>query len=160
MDGGMKTPVLALVFVCGILAGFGIHALAFTTPSDSGEIAIYTKDAPEPIGPYSQAMLCGDYLFLSGQIGLDPATGTLSDTVAGETGQAMENLRAVLHQVGLDFSDVVQTRIYLTDLADFDTVNTVYAEYLQEPYPARAAVEVAGLPKGARVEIEMIAKAW
>jgi 2-iminobutanoate/2-iminopropanoate deaminase len=103
-------------------------------------------------------MLCGDYLFLSGQIGLDPATGTLSDTVAGETGQAMENLRAVLHQVGLDFSDVVQTRIYLTDLADFDTVNTVYAEYLQEPYPARAAVEVAGLPKGARVEIEMVAK--
>ena len=69
----------------------------------------------------------------------------------------MENLRAVLQQAGLDFSDVVQTRIYLTDLADFDAVNTIYAEYFDEPYPARATVQVAGLPKGARIETEMIA---
>ncbi|WP_292519646.1 Rid family hydrolase [Methanoculleus sp.] len=87
-----------------------------------------------------------------------PATDNLSDTVAGETGQAMENLRAVLREAGLDFSDVVQTRIYVTDLADFDAVNAVYGEYLQEPYPARATVQVAALPKGARVEIEMVAR--
>jgi 2-iminobutanoate/2-iminopropanoate deaminase len=101
---------------------------------------------------------CGDYLSISGQIGLDPATGNLSGTVAGETRQTMENLRAVLAEGGLDFPDVVQTRIYLTDLADFDAVNAVYGEYLQEPYPARATVQVTGLPKGARVEIEMVAK--
>lgn len=152
MDGGVK--VLALVFACGLLAGFGVYAVLSFAP---GETALYTANAPEPIGPYSQAVRCGDYLYLSGQIGLDPATGNLSGTAAGEARQAMENLRAVLAEGGLDFSDVVQTRIHLTDLADFDTVNAVYAEYVDEPYPARATVQVAALPKGARVEIEMIA---
>ncbi|WP_366515225.1 Rid family hydrolase [Methanoculleus sp.] len=85
-------------------------------------------------------------------------TGNLSGTVTGETTQAMENLRAVLSEAGLDFSDVVQTWIFLTELTDFDTANAVYAEYFNEPYPARAMVQVAGLPKGARVEIEMVAK--
>ena len=150
-----STMILALVFACGLLAGFGIYEIV---SSDPGEIALYTANAPEPIGPYSQAVQCGDYLFTSGQIGLDPATGNLSGTAAGETRQAMENLRAVLLEADLDFSDVVQTRIYLTDLADFDAVNAVYAEYFKESYPARATVQVAGLPKGARVEIEMIAK--
>jgi len=103
-------------------------------------------------------VLCGDLLFTSGQIGLDPATGALPDTVAGETKQTMENLRAVLREAGLDFPDVVQTRIYVTDLADFDTVNAVYAAYFEEPYPARSTVEVAALPKGARVEIEVVAR--
>jgi 2-iminobutanoate/2-iminopropanoate deaminase len=158
MDGDMKTPMLALVFACGILAGLGVYAIVASAPSDPGKTALYTANAPEPIGPYSQAVQCGDYLSISGQIGLDPATGNLSGTVAGETRQTMENLRAVLAEGGLDFPDVVQTRIYLTDLADFDAVNTVYGEYLQEPYPARATVQVAGLPKGARVEIEMVAK--
>ncbi|KAF5087476.1 RidA family protein [Methanoculleus horonobensis] len=153
MNGG--TTILALVFACGLLTGFGIYAVL---SSDPGKTALYTENAPEPIGPYSQAVLSGDYLYLSGQIGLDPATGNLSDTVAGEARQAMENLRAVLREADLDFPDVVQTRIYVTDLADFDTVNAVYAEYLNEPYPARATVQVAGLPKGARVEIEMVAK--
>jgi 2-iminobutanoate/2-iminopropanoate deaminase len=146
--------ILVLVFACGLLAGFGVYAIVSTAPE---EIALYTANAPEPIGPYSQAVRCGDYLFMSGQIGLDPATGNLSGTAAGEARQAMENLRAVLAEGGLDFSDVVQTRIYLTDLADFDAVNAVYAEYFKEPYPARATVQVAGLPKGARVEIEMVA---
>ncbi|KUG19984.1 endoribonuclease l-psp [hydrocarbon metagenome] len=158
MDGSMMIPMLVLVFVCGILAGFGIYAIVLSAPSDSLQTALYTDHAPEPIGPYSQAVQCGDYLFMSGQIGLDPATGNLSDTVAGETRQVMENLRAVLLEAGLDFSDVVQTRIYLTDLADFNTVNAVYGEHFKEPYPARATVQVAGLPKGARVEIEMIAR--
>lgn len=152
MNGG--TMILALVFACGLLAGFGIYAIVSSTP---GETALYTANAPEPIGPYSQAVQSGDYLFISGQIGLDPVTGNLSGTAAGEARQAMENLRAILAEGGLDFSDVVQTRIYLTDLADFDAVNAVYAEYLNEPYPARATMQVAALPKGARVEIEMIA---
>lgn len=154
----MKTPVLALAFVCGILAGFGVYAVLSPVPSDPQQTALYTADAPEPIGPYSQAVRCGSYLFMSGQIGLDLATGNLSDTVACEARQTMENLRAVLLEAGLDFSDVVQTRIYLTDLAEFSTVNAVYAEYFNEPYPAWATVQVAGLPKGARVEIEMVAK--
>lgn len=153
-----STILLALVFACGILAGFGVYAIVSSAPPDAGTIALYTENAPEPIGPYSQAVRCGDYLFMSGQIGLDPATGNLSGTADGEARQAMENLRAVLAEGGLDFPDVVQTRIYVTDLADFDAVNAVYGEYLQEPYPARATVQVAGLPKGARVEIEMIAK--
>lgn len=156
MDGGVK--VLALVFACGLLAGFGIYAVLSSAPPDPGKIGLYTGDAPDPIGPYSQAVQCGDSLYLSGQIGLDPATGNLPDTVAGETRQAMENLRAVLLTAGLDFPDVVQTRIYVTDLADFDTVNAVYGEHLQEPYPARATTQVAALPKGAKVEIEMVAK--
>ncbi|KDE56033.1 endoribonuclease [Methanoculleus sp. MH98A] len=148
--------ILALVFACGLLAGFGIYAI-IAPPPDPERIALYTDDAPEPIGPYSQAVQSGDYLFISGQIGLDPVTGNLSGTAAGEARQAMENLRAILAEGGLDFPDVVQTRIYLTDLADFDAVNAVYAEYFNEPYPARATMQVAALPKGSRVEIEMIA---
>lgn len=153
MDGGVK--ILTLVFACGFLAGFGAYAVL---SSDPGETALYAADVPEPIGLYSQAVRCGDYVFTSGQIGLDPATGNLSGTAAGEARQAMENLRVLLLEAGLDFSDVVQTRIYLTDLADFETVNTVYAGYFDEPYPARATLQVAGLPKGARVEIEMVAR--
>ncbi len=128
MNGTVKTPMLALVFACGILAGFGVYAIISSAPPAPGKIALYTENAPEPIGPYSQAVQCGDYLFMSGQIGLDPATGNLSGTAAGEARQAMENLRAVLAEGGLDFPDVVQTRIYLTDLADFDAVNAVYGE--------------------------------
>lgn len=156
MDGGVK--ILTLVFACGLLAGFGVYAIVSSAPPDPVHASLYTANAPEPIGPYSQAVRYGDYLVTSGQIGLDPATGALPDTVAGETVQAMENLRVILLEAGLDFSDVVQTRIYLTDLADFETVNTVYAGYFDEPYPARATLQVAGLPKGARVEIEMVAR--
>lgn len=152
MNGG--TMILALVFACGLLAGFGIYAIVSSAPGKTG---LYTDDAPEPIGPYSQAVQCGEYLFMSGEIGLDPATNNLSGTAAGEARQAMENLQAILAEGGLDFPDVVQTRIYLTDLADFDAVNAVYAEYFNEPYPARATMQVAALPKGSRVEIEMIA---
>ncbi len=156
MDG--STIIAVLLFVCGLLAGFGVYAIVSSAPPAPVHAALYTENAPEPIGPYSQAVQCGDYVFMSGQIGLDPATGNLSGTAAGEARQAMENLRAVLLEADLDFPDVVQTRIYLVDLADFDAVNAVYAGYLQEPYPARATVQVAGLPKGARVEIEMVAK--
>ncbi|NLN09232.1 MULTISPECIES: Rid family detoxifying hydrolase [Methanoculleus] len=113
---------------------------------------------PSRFGQYSQAVPCGGYLFMSGQIGLDPATGTLLDTVEGEARQAMENPWAVLLEAGLDFSDAVQTRIYLPDLANFETVNAVYAAYFEEPFPVRSTVEISALPRGARVEIEMIAR--
>ena len=115
--------------------------------------------APEPVGPYSQAVERGGWVFLSGQIPLDPATGRL---VAGEieeqTHQVLANLRAVLDAAALSLADVVRTTIYLVDLAHFPRVNTVYAEYFaREPQPARATVQVAALPLGASVEIDAIA---
>ncbi len=119
---------------------------------------VHTDKAPRAIGPYSQAIDTGDFVFLSGQIGLDPGTGQMKAGVEEQTHQVMRNLQAVLEAVGLDFSHVVKTTIYLQDLNDFQKVNEIYASYLQEPYPARATVQVAALPKGALVEIEMIAK--
>ena len=119
---------------------------------------IHSPQAPAPIGPYSQAVRAGDTLYLSGQIALDPATGALvaGDLVA-ETHQVMRNLQAVLQAAGLDFSHVVKTTIFLRDMADFGTVNTVYGSYLGDTPPARETVAVAGLPKDVRVEISMIA---
>jgi 2-iminobutanoate/2-iminopropanoate deaminase len=97
-------------------------------------------------------------VYLSGQIGIDPATGNLTGGIEEQTIRAMENQRAVLAESGLSFSDVVQTRIYLVDLNDFATVNRVYGTFVTSPYPARSTVQVAGLPKGALVEIEMVAE--
>ena len=120
--------------------------------------AIATSDAPGAIGPYSQAIAAGGLVFLSGQIGLDPATGTLvGGTVEDETRRVLENLRAVLAGAGLESDAVVRTTVYLTDLADFPRVNQVYAEFFRAPFPARATVQVAALPRGARVEIDAIA---
>jgi len=120
--------------------------------------AIHTDRAPQAIGPYSQAVEQGAFVFLSGQIGLDPASGTL---VGGGTGaeaeQVLKNLQAVLAAAGLGFEHVVRTTIYLVDLADFTTVNEIYGRYVREPFPARATVGVAALPRGARVEIDAIA---
>ena len=121
--------------------------------------AITTDQAPRAIGPYSSAVVVDGWLFVSGQIPLDPQTGLL---VAGDVGQqtrrVMENLKAVLAAGGASFGNLVKTTIYLTDLADFEQVNAVYGSYLTLPYPARATVGVAALPKGARVEIEAVAR--
>ncbi len=119
---------------------------------------VHTDGAPKAIGPYSQAVDTGDWVFLSGQIGLDPNTGQMAPDLESQTHQVMKNLKAVLEAANLDFHHVVKTTIYLVDLQDFQTVNEIYASYLEEPYPARATVQVAALPLGARVEIEMIAK--
>ena len=120
--------------------------------------AITTNDAPQAIGPYSQAVRIGDWLFCSGQIGLDAATGDLvPGGVVAEAGRVLENLRAVLGATGGSLGDVVRTTIYLVDLADFGRVNEIYAQYFQMPFPARATVGVAALPRGARVEIDAIA---
>ena len=120
---------------------------------------ITTPAAPSAIGPYSQAIAVGEWVFCSGQIAIDAASGRLVEGgIEHETRQVMENLREVLGAAGLHFSDVVKTTIYLVDLGDFDVVNRIYGEHLDAPYPARATVEVAGLPRGARVEIEAIAR--
>jgi 2-iminobutanoate/2-iminopropanoate deaminase len=114
--------------------------------------------APAAIGPYSQAIIYGNTLFCSGQLGLDKSGAKI---VAGgaeaEARQALDNLRAVLAQAAMTLDDVVKTTIFLTDLADFETVNRTYSEYFKSPYPARSTVQVAALPRGARVEIEAIA---
>jgi len=121
-------------------------------------IKVETMQAPAAIGPYSQAIKAGDFLYCSGQVPLVPGTG---DLVAGgieeQTKQSLENLLAVLNEAGVDFNSVVKTTIYLTDLGDFSVVNDIYASYCGVIAPARATVEVAALPKGALVEIDAIA---
>jgi 2-iminobutanoate/2-iminopropanoate deaminase len=119
---------------------------------------IVTKDAPAAIGPYSQAVRAGELVFLSGQIPLDPATGTIVEgDIATQTRRVMENLRAVLAAAGCTFADVVRTTIYLVDLGHFGAVNEAYGAFLTEPFPARATVQVAALPRGAQVEIDAVA---
>lgn len=120
--------------------------------------AINTAAAPAAIGPYSQAVVAGGLVFLSGQIPLDPVTGqVVAGGIAEQTRQVMQNLAAVLAAAGADFSRLVKTTIYLTDLADFAVVNGIYGEYFSGTFPARATVQVAALPKGVAVEIEGIA---
>lgn len=119
---------------------------------------IATSKAPAAIGPYSQAVLIGDTLYTSGQIPIDPATGALVQGGIKEQGtRVFENLKAVLEQAGTDFSKVVKVNVFITDLNDFAALNELYATYFEKPYPARSCVQVSGLPKGALVEIEMIA---
>ncbi len=120
--------------------------------------AITTAAAPRAIGPYSQSVRAGQWLFLSGQIGLDPSTGELvAGGVEVQTRRVLENLGAVLRTAGASFEHVVRTTIYLTDLADFNRVNDIYGQFFAAPYPARATVGVATLPRGACVEIDAIA---
>jgi 2-iminobutanoate/2-iminopropanoate deaminase len=122
--------------------------------------AIATTAAPAAIGPYSQAVLAKPFLFVSGQLSIDPATGEfVSGGVAEQAEQAIVNLAAVLAAAGLTLADVVKTTVFLTDMADFAAVNEVYARHFTGPVlPARCAVAVAALPKGARLEIEAIAR--
>ncbi len=119
---------------------------------------IATNDAPQAIGPYAQAVRAGQWVFLSGQIGLDPASGELvSGGVVAETERVLANVRAVLAAAGLGVEHVVRTTIYLVDLGDFARVNEIYGRVFNAPFPARATVGVAALPRGARIEIDAIA---
>jgi len=121
---------------------------------------ISTPEAPKAVGPYSQAVAAGNLLFCSGQIPLRPATGELLEgDVTEQTTQVLENLGAVLRANRMTFSDVVKTTVFLTDLGDFAAMNDVYAIYFPSNQPARSTIQVAALPKGARVEIEAIAMA-
>lgn len=123
-----------------------------------GKEIIAADTAPAAIGPYSQGIAAGGFVFLSGQIPLDPATGELQGVTASEqTERVMENIEAVLAAAGLGFGDIVKTTIFLTDLADFAAVNEVYGRRFQQAPPARSTVQVAALPRGAKVEIETIA---
>lgn len=120
---------------------------------------LHTKDAPEAIGPYSQATTAGGFLFTAGQIALDPATTQVVEgDVSAQAERVMTNLTAVLKQGGCGWKDVVKTTIFLADMTDFTKVNEVYARYLGDTKPARSTVAVAGLPRGVRVEVECIAR--
>ena len=119
---------------------------------------VHTADAPAAIGPYSQAVKANGFLFTAGQIALDPATmQVVEGDVSAQTDRALQNLGAVLAAAGASWSDVVKTTIFLADMADFGAVNEVYSRALGEARPARSTVAVAGLPRGVRVEIELIA---
>jgi 2-iminobutanoate/2-iminopropanoate deaminase len=121
---------------------------------------ISTSDAPAALGPYSQAVRVGSMMFCAGQIPLDPKSGQIvSGGVEAQTKRVMENIGAVLKAEGLTYDHVVKTTIFLMDLNDFQTVNEIYGSYFKQAPPARSTVQVAGLPKGARVEIEVIAMA-
>ncbi|MBS1924159.1 MAG: RidA family protein [Bacteroidetes bacterium] len=120
---------------------------------------INTTMAPAPIGPYSQAVQCGNILFVSGQIALDPANGQLITTsISAQTTRIMQNIEAILQAAGLNFSNIVKTTIFLTSMSDFDEVNKVYGSYFKDNFPARETVAVAGLPKGVNVEISVTAE--
>ena len=119
---------------------------------------ISTQKAPGAIGPYSQAVRAGDMLFTSGQLGLNPETGVLAEGVRAQADQALKNLGAILHEAGLDYKDIIKTVVFIKNMADFKTVNEVYAQYFTANYPARSCVEVAALPMGGLVEVECVAR--
>ena len=120
---------------------------------------ICTKNAPAAVGPYSQAIVCGDLVFLSGQIPLVPETGLVADGgLEAQAHQMFANIKAVLAEAGMSLSNVVKTTVFMTDLSQFAAFNAIYAEYFKAPYPARSCVEVSALPKGVLVECELIAR--
>ena len=120
---------------------------------------ISTKKAPAAIGPYSQAIQVGNLVYTSGQIPIDPATGVFAEGgIKEQTRQSLTNVKAILEKVGLTMSNVVKTTVFMADMNDFADMNSIYAVFFSEPYPARSAVAVKTLPKGALVEIEVIAE--
>lgn len=127
-------------------------------PTGKAKAEIRSDGAPAAIGPYSQGVSSSGFVFISGQIPLDPASGeVVSGSVGIQTRRVLENLKALLEEAALTMDSVVKTTVYMTDLAEFTAMNEVYAEYFTEPYPARATVEVKALPKGVAVEIDAVA---
>ena len=118
---------------------------------------VSTANAPAAIGPYSQALDLGNMVFVSGQLPVDPATGVMPEAVEEQAKQSLANIKAILAEAGLGMENVVKTVIFLSDIRDFAAVNAVYAEAFAQPYPARSCVQVAAIPKGAKLEIECIA---
>lgn len=118
--------------------------------------SLHTKNAPAAIGPYSQAVQAGEYMYISGQLGLDPKTGELKKDIETQTKQVMKNIEAILKEAQLTFSSVVKTTIYLSDIGNFATVNEIYGSYFTDHKPARATVEVSRLPKDGLIEIEAV----
>ena len=124
----------------------------------SSRQAVSTSSAPAAIGPYSQAIVADGTVYCAGQIGLDPATGELVEGLEAQAERALRNLTAVLDAAGATLADVVKTTIFLADMDDFTAVNAIYGTFMPDPPPARSTIAVAGLPKGAMVEIEAIAR--
>lgn len=119
---------------------------------------LFTNDAPQAIGPYSQATAAGDLVFISGQLGVDPVSGQFPEGgVSAQTEQSLKNVGAILKQAGLDYANVLKTTVFITSMSDFADVNAVYSKYFTDAYPARSCVAVKELPKGGLVEIEVIA---
>ena len=152
----MKYKTNILTFIIAVLAVFSWQA--FQT-KDMSKIIISTEQAPSPIGPYNQAVKAGNTLYMSGQIAINPTTGDMANsTLEEETRQVMSNLSAVLEAADMDFTNVVKTSIFLSDMNNFKGVNEVYGSYFDDANaPARETVEVSRLPKDVRVEISMIA---
>lgn len=121
------------------------------------KVKIESGNAPKAIGPYSQAVLVDDTLYVSGNIPVNPATGDVADGIVSQSKQVFENMKAVLNEAGMGFENVVKTTAFLTDLSNFATFNEIYASYFVAPYPARSCVEVSKLPKNVLVEVECIA---
>jgi 2-iminobutanoate/2-iminopropanoate deaminase len=119
---------------------------------------IATSGAPAAIGPYSQAVKSGPFIFVSGQLPLDPATGEMPADIKGQVAGSLSNIRSILEAAGSSLAKVVRVGIFLTDLKDFQAANEVYGEFFKEPYPARVTVEVSALPRGAKVEIDAVAE--
>ena len=150
----MKTTCMNKTLLLAVSIGFSPIAFSQTTLKK----AIETKNAPAPIGPYSQAVQAGNLLFVSGQIAKDPATGIMkNDSIKEEATQVMNNLKAVLDAAGLGMDNVVKATIYLTDMNDFKKVNEVYGSFFKGTYPARETVQVSNLPANAKIEISVIA---
>lgn len=122
------------------------------------KVKIESGNAPKAIGPYSQAVLVDDTLYVSGNIPVNPATGDVADGIVNQSKQVFENMKAVLNEADMGFENVVKTTAFLTDLSNFATFNEIYASYFVAPYPARSCVEVSKLPKNVLVEVECIAK--
>ncbi len=120
--------------------------------------SIKCKKAPKAIGPYSQAIKLGDYIFVSGQIGVDPERGIIvSNDIKDQTKQCLTNIAAILSEINLSLKHVLKTTVYMTDLNEFNCMNDAYAEFFREPYPSRSTVQVVALPRGAKIEIEVMA---
>ncbi len=119
---------------------------------------ITTENAPKAIGPYSQAIVSANMIYVSGQLPIDPKTGEMPSDITSQTKQSLENIKAILKEAGVEMKAVVRCSIFVKDMNDFASVNEVYGSYFSEPYPARATVEVARLPKDALVEIDAIAE--
>ena len=146
---------IRLFFLCTISI---ISTLTFSKePNQMTKEIISTENAPQAIGPYSQAVKAGNLMFISGQIPLNPKTGDLvAESIEDQARQVLENVKSICEEAGRSLDDIVKISIFLTDLSNFAVVNDVMKEYFSEPYPARATVEVSGLPLGVNVEIEAI----
>lgn len=161
--GTKKILLVAVGLIAAIVIG---HLIGFCFFKESDcctkeecfeKKVIYTDKAPKAIGAYSQAILCDDFLFISGQLGIDPAADEIPEDIESQTKLAMNNLKVILEEAEMDFKDVVQTHIFLKDISDFAKVNEIYAGYFDGNYPACTAMQAAALPKGGKVKIEMVA---